>query len=530
MKKTVLGLGLAMIALIAIGLFGLKANASSRGETVTLDLTVSTYSNVSSGAIALSYDTSVLEIVTYQMKVGSQFDSFTPGTGKGVMGGMSPFTVSGNILSVTFKIKDNAPFTSTTVTAAVTIRPQGGTQIDDTYTMGTITVTCTHSYGSWTKLDDNNHVHTCSICSGTETQTHTWNPGSIEKQATCKETGLQNYTCPTCGATKTEVIEKTTNHSWSNWTKVDDNTHKRTCTVCNQEETSNHAWNETITKAATCKEAGEKKLTCSVCGVTKTEVIEKTTTHTWSEWTKSSDSEHKRTCSVCNQEETQSHSYSASWKSDASGHYHECSVCHDKKDEATHTPGAEPTETSPQTCTVCGRILKPALGHTHAWATEWTTDESSHWHACSGCMEKGDEAEHDFENACDPDCSICGYTREVEHQFEYKYDETGHWKECTVCGLKEEKEDHVPGPEATEKDPQVCTICDYEIAPATGEETEPESETETEDEPETKAPEKGGETVKPANNNGWVLPVVLGGVLLIGVAGAIVFVMKKKKK
>lgn len=55
------------------------------------------------------------------------------------------------------------------------------------------------------------------------------------------------------------------------------------------------------------------------------------------------------------------HSYGADWMTDSTGHWHECS-CGDKKDFAAHTPGAAATETTPQTCTVCGYVIKPATG------------------------------------------------------------------------------------------------------------------------------------------------------------------------
>lgn len=40
-------------------------------------------------------------------------------------------------------------------------------------------------------------------------ETHTWNEGTVDKPASCKETGLKKYTCTVCGATGTETIEKT---------------------------------------------------------------------------------------------------------------------------------------------------------------------------------------------------------------------------------------------------------------------------------------------------------------------------------
>ena len=85
------------------------------------------------------------------------------------------------------------------------------------------------------------------------------------------------------------------------------------------------------------------------------------------------------------------HSYAATWSSDADGHWHECSLCHGKKDEAAHTPGAAATETTPQKCTECDYIITPALGHTHnmtpvaANPATCTTDGNTAYYVCSGC-------------------------------------------------------------------------------------------------------------------------------------------------
>lgn len=74
-----------------------------------------------------------------------------------------------------------------------------------------------------------------------------------------------------------------------------------------------HKWNSgAVTKPATCKEAGTKTYTCTVCGKTKTETIAKTSSHTWGEWTTVEESSclaagsKTRTCTVCGKEDTES--------------------------------------------------------------------------------------------------------------------------------------------------------------------------------------------------------------------------------
>lgn len=232
-----------------------------------------------------------------------------------------------------------------------------------------------------------------------------------------------------------------------------------------------HHWDDgKVTTPATCKEAGTKTYTCTACETTKTESIAKLT---------------------------------------------------------THTPGAEATETTAQTCTTCGYVIKAALGHTHKYASTWTTDENGHWYACSGCEEKGSYAAHDFENTCDKDCSICGYTREPEHKFTdtWATDADNHWHVCSNCGLKQDEAVHEPGAEATATTAQTCTVCGYEIAPALGiPETTPTKG--------TAAPTDPSDTTEPTDSTQedsrfpwWVLAVIV--IIAGGVVAGVIFWKKK---
>ena len=209
------------------------------------------------------------------------------------------------------------------------------------------------------------------------------------------------------------------------------------------------------------------------------------------------------------------HTYSTTWSTDETNHWHEC-TCGDKKDVAAHTPGAAATETTPQTCTICGYVIKAALGHTHnfnqkntsetylksaatctkkavyyysctcgekgtetfesgetaphSYSTEWSSDGTNHWHKCANCDAVADKAAHRYDNACDTTCNDCGKTREITHSYSevWSSDETNHWHECSVCGDKKDVAAHTPGAAATETTPQTCTICGYVIKAALG--------------------------------------------------------------
>lgn len=151
------------------------------------------------------------------------------------------------------------------------------------------------------------------------------------------------------------------------------------------------------------------------------------------------------------------HTWSNDWSSDGTGHWHDCvnANCpitenNQKVGYAVHTPGADATETTPQTCDVCGYELAPALGHIHAnhltfiaevsetctadgvkahyececgklfaddqaatevtleslkiaahhtYGTDWESDnDDDHYHVCSVCSDKADVTPHSYDN------------------------------------------------------------------------------------------------------------------------------------
>lgn len=83
------------------------------------------------------------------------------------------------------------------------------------------------------------------------------------------------------------------------------------------------------------------------------------------------------------------------WLANKDGHYRECKVCGIADTVITpHTPGAGATETTPQTCTDCGYIIKPATSHKEHTKGNLMSDATSHWYACTGCSEQLEKANH----------------------------------------------------------------------------------------------------------------------------------------
>ena len=298
------------------------------------------------------------------------------------------------------------------------------------------------------------HWHDCATEGHTdklEVAAHTFDAGVITVEPTETATGEKTFTCTVCGYAKKEVLPALGHkHSFGTEWKNDDLNHWHECACGEKSEEEAHKFGEwKETKPATETEMGEKERVCSVC-------------------------EFKETAKI--PELGHVHSYDTEkWSSNGANHWHEC-ACGDKTDVAAHTFGdwnvtkpATETETGSRErlCSVCGyketaRI--PMEAHTHKFATEWTYDETNHWHASTcGHEVKEAEAAHTFNDGVitkEPTeteegektftCTVCGATKTEPvaklthtHTFDmtkWEKDATYHWHKAT-CGHTAEVKD-----------------------------------------------------------------------------------------
>lgn len=143
------------------------------------------------------------------------------------------------------------------------------------------------------------------------------------------------------------------------------------------------------------------------------------------------------------------HTYPNGWvKVDGTYCQRVCSKCNTpEKEEHSWNEGQLIT---PPTCTANGKEKYTCL---HCGATK---------------EEVIGKTGHAWDNACDTTCNHnCGYTRTITHQYKtvWSSNADGHWHECQICKAKTDVSAHTPGPEATEKAAQTCTVCKYEISP-----------------------------------------------------------------
>ena len=86
------------------------------------------------------------------------------------------------------------------------------------------------------------------------------------------------------------------------------------------------------------------------------------------------------------------------------------------------TTSVAPASTSKPTST----ISTSSGVHVHDWATEWTSDQNNHWHACKDCNEKKDSAAHSFGEWKTESLG----TKLNDARFKYS---TIKYRECSVC-------------------------------------------------------------------------------------------------
>ena len=108
--------------------------------------------------------------------------------------------------------------------------------------------------------------------------------------------------------------------------------------------------------------------------------------------------------------------------------------------------GGTATCTEQATCEICGEKygdLKP-----HSYSVKWSTGEASHWHECTKCRAKTDEAEHTDTNK-DHKCDVCDKVLS-------ECTDTNKDHKCDLCGkaLSEHS-----GGKATCKDKAKCEFC-----------------------------------------------------------------------
>ena len=265
-----------------------------------------------------------------------------------------------------------------------------------------------HSYSDKWVWDENDHWLECRCGNKSEVSAHVHKTWKTTQEPTIYTTGTRESVCEGCKFVKIEVLaplEHTCSFD-SEW-KTDENSHWLLCYCGQKGNSASHSYGnwETI-KAATITSTGEEKRSCTVCGFTQTQIIEKIP-HT--------------------------HSYTKVWKNNQKEHWYQCS-CGEKTGVASHSFGSWVTITpatitsegkKQRTCNYCKYIeiaTIEKIPHTHSYTSVWFNDETGHWNQCSSCREKVNSSSHTYGSwtvlkaptSTEPGskrriCSVCNY-------------------------------------------------------------------------------------------------------------------------
>ena len=225
---------------------------------------------------------------------------------------------------------------------------------------------------------------------------------------------------------------------------------------------------------ATCTTDGsyDEVVRCTVCNaeIKREKKIIPATGHTGGTAT----CQKKAVCTVCNQEygDLAPHNFNTSaWGyRDASGHAHLCQTdgCTEHDTIEAHVYSDE----NDTTCNTCGYIRVITPSHTHdltpvravpADCGAGTPGNIEYW-VCSGCgkffRDAGGENEITREDTVIPPAH--------DLNTDWSHDESSHWHECKKCRQQFNFAAHVSSGTATETNSEVCTVCGYVIQAAAG--------------------------------------------------------------
>ena len=309
-----------------------SAFAAKAGDTVTVSFSVKANPNAAAFAgVRFSFDTSVLEFVSAD---GNGAQPPQGPNGSFVVNNISGIP-TGNIGSITFKVKEGAPAGTYTISASVSYAYDSDENVVTGLSVsgGSVKIEsdeCEHTWGDWKETTaatcdkDGVETRTCSKCEESEERTvkakgHTPGNDAETVEPTCTEDGYTTGgSCTVCGEVLDKEVLPATGHQddGGKETKTPTCTEAGekvyTCTVCDEvvktEEIAALGHQDDggkETKAPTCTEKGEKVYTCTVCDeVVKTEEVA-ALGHKPGEWviikeaTKEEDGLKERYCTVC---------------------------------------------------------------------------------------------------------------------------------------------------------------------------------------------------------------------------------------
>ncbi len=286
-----------------------SATSVNRGNTLTVTVKLAGVAAFNAGSMEVSCD-SGLQLTGVTSKVGAI--TVVPELTKGrvIFYSMASTTVNGNLLALTFKVKDNAAFADNKITVNVSIN---GEKLTAT---ATVNVACNHQFSNWAYYSATTHTRKCGICGKVETVDHTYDNDC-------------DPTCNGCGN------EREITHKFSEEWTGDETGHYHACGVCGEKDE--------VQKHTPGEEAGE--YTDQICTVCKF-VLVPALGHT--------------------------HRYDETWTYDDAGHWQICTGCKEPTEAAAHIFDGDCDENC-DTCGYQRQITHPVEDWEHSETEHWKT-------------------------------------------------------------------------------------------------------------------------------------------------------------
>lgn len=272
---------------------------------------------------------------------------------------------------------------------------------------------------------------------------------------------------PEIDGKKVIAVDEDHRHKVGNHTCVTNTTptciNKATCGICGQDYYGDHDLSHHDAAAHTCTADGTVEYwDCSVCGKKFSDADGKTGTDDIVD-------------------PAPGHNWDTAYDSNETHHWHNCTNANcpitedDQKDGyAVHTPGAAATETTPQTCTECGYVLAPALGHIHAKHLKFVAEVPA------SCTTDGVKAHYECEcgmlfSDADGTAEVTAEELKIAAHHTYGTDwesdnDENHYHVCSVCSGKADVTPHsydsgmitTPATETTEGvKTYTCSVCNH---------------------------------------------------------------------
>ncbi len=277
----------------------LSSPGVTAGNTVTVTVNVSDCSCASLGIIP-NYDSNSFDLVSGEILVyGTTLADFSDGCA--VMAYASAHSFSGSVFRFVLRAKTNIKPGNYTVKCEV--QAEGYSVTNPSVSLN---VTCAdHQWSEWTQTKSPSctekgiETRSCSACGTKETRDvavleHKWSSWNQTTSPGCETKGVESRSCSLCKKTETRDINAT-GHQWGKYettkapTCTENGIETRTCSVCKKAETRDiaslgHSFSSPkITKEATCTTEGESTGTCTRCGKTTTQSV-KALGHSWANW------------------------------------------------------------------------------------------------------------------------------------------------------------------------------------------------------------------------------------------------------